>query len=96
MKRVGLLAEINNSTPIRLYMDFFTRMFVTPTVEGNCWDWVVLIDYPREVRHLRIKEGSPSPISDTRRPKRDAFDSRARRQIKFHEQRIELRKRSAK
>jgi hypothetical protein len=63
---------------------------------GDDGDWVVFVVYPREIGHLRLKELRPSPISNARFPKRDSSDSRARRQIKRHEQRVEFRESTAK
>jgi hypothetical protein len=77
-------------------MDLSTGMSVTEELAGDDWDWIALVVHPREVGHLRIKEGSPSRVSNTWGPKRDTFNCRACREIKLHEQRIELRKRSAK
>ena len=77
-------------------MDFSTGVSKTEEAAGDGRDWVVHVVHPREVRDLRIKEGSPILISDTWRPKRDTSDGRACRQIKLHEERIEFCKGSAK
>ena len=69
-------------------MDFSTGVSVTEETTGDGWNWVAHIVHPREVGNVRIKEGSPSPISDTRCPKRDTSDGRVYGQIKLHEQRV--------
>jgi hypothetical protein len=95
--KVGLLAGTNNGgLSIRLNMDFCSRMPEAELASGDDWDWVAFVVYPREIRHLRVKECSPRHISDARFPKRDSSDGRARRQIKLHEQRVEFRDSSAK
>lgn len=91
-----LLAGTNNGTSIRQYVNFSTGMSETEAAAGDDWDWVAHIVHPRVVRDLGIKVRCPVLISDARRPKRDTSDSRACRQIKLHEHRIEFRKSSAK
>jgi hypothetical protein len=91
-----LLAWTNNDLPIGLQMNFSTGMFVTEEAVGDDWDWVTHIVHPKEVGDLRVEECRPVLISNTRRPKCDTSNIRACRQIKLHEQRIELRKSPAK
>lgn len=77
-------------------MDFFTDVPEAKPASGDHWDWVAIVVYPREIRHLRVKERRPDVISNARRPKCDSSDSRALRQVKHHEQRVKFRDRSAK
>jgi hypothetical protein len=63
---------------------------------GDDWDWVAQVVHPREVGDMSIKEVSPILISDTWRSKRETLDGRARREMKLHEERLELCKGSAK
>ena len=77
-------------------MDFCSRMPEAEQASGNDGDWVTFVVYPREIRHLRVKERSPSQISNARRPKCDSLDGCTRRQIKRHEQRVEFGESSAK
>ena len=74
-------------------MDFCSRVLEAEAEQasGDDWDWVTFVVYPREIRHPRVKERSPSPISNARRPKCDSLNSRTHRQIKRHEQRVEFR-----
>jgi hypothetical protein len=77
-------------------MDFSSDVPEAEQTSRDHWDRVAFVVHPREIRHLRVKERSPGFISNTRRPKRDSSDSRALRQVKRHEQRVEFRDRSAK
>ncbi len=80
-----VLARTNNGLPIRLDMDFCKDVPEAEQASGDHWDWVAFVIYPREIRHLRVEERSPSHISDARSSKRDSSDGRARRQINRHE-----------
>ena len=80
-----LLAKTDDGTSIRQYVDFSTGMSETEAAAGDDWDRVAHIVHPREIRDLGIEERCPILISNAWRPKRDTSDSRARRQIKFHE-----------
>ena len=77
-------------------MYFCSNLPVAEEASRDHWDWVAFVVYPREIRHLRIKERSPFLVSNARRPKRDSSDSRALRQVKRHEQRVKFRDRTAK
>jgi hypothetical protein len=93
--KVRLLAGTNNGLSIKLNMDFCSRVPEAEQASRDDWDWVAFIVYPREIRHLRVEERSPSYISKARLPKCDSSDGRALRQIKFHEHRVEFRESSA-
>jgi hypothetical protein len=96
--KVGLLAGTNDGLAIRLNMDFCSRVLEAEAEQasGDDGDWVTFVVYPCEIRHLRVKECSPSHISNARRPKCDSSDGCTHRQIKRHEQRVEFRDSSAK
>jgi hypothetical protein len=99
--RVGLLTGTNNGLSIKLNMDFCSNVPELEQTENEPasrqhWDWVAFVVYPREIRHVRVKERSPGLISNARRPKRYSSDSRVLRQVKRHEQCVKFRDRSAK
>ena len=93
--KVQLLAGTNNGRPIKLNMDLSSRVPEAEQASRDDWDWVAFIGYPREIRHLRVKERGPSHISNAGHPKRDSSDARALRKIKRHDQRVKFRESSA-
>jgi hypothetical protein len=76
-------------------MDFSTGMLEAQQAARDNWHGITSVVHPRKLTYLRVKERSPGLVANARRPKRGTLDRRSLREIKFHEQRIEFRERSA-
>lgn len=90
-----LLTETSYDTSVLLNVYFPTWVPKPEPSAGDNRDHVAVIVHPCKISDLRVEEGSPGRVANARRPKRDAADRRARREVKLHEECVEFRECSA-
>jgi len=89
-----VISRASNDASVLLYVYFFAWVLEPKPAAWNCRDHVAFIVYSGEIGDLGVKVRRPGRVANPRRPERDASDRGSLREVKLHEERIELGERS--